>query len=54
MVKDMVFQTAQEASDFLLPYLNDALTRLENDRYPQRYSYSIIPGTNCAVVTFVY
>ena len=54
MVEDRVFQTAQEAADFLLPSLDKIAQYLDSGRLPQYYSYSIFPGANCIIVTFVF
>ena len=54
MVEDRVFQTMQDATDFLLPCLEDIALYLDSGRLPEYYSYSITPGANCIVVTFVF
>lgn len=54
MVTDMVFQTMEEVSEFVDPYISKIIENLDGNRIPQRYSYSIVPGSSCIVLTFLY
>lgn len=54
MVEDAVFNTIQDASAFIEAHIQNIVDLLDDDRFPRQYSYSITPGANCLVLTFIY